>query len=168
MKSLIYILLFSALLGCNKDDINYTESLDETEKSFLKSIVSNINTDTASVFYEKMLALSAATINLSTQDAVNSTPLFKEMKSFFQDNIGKFPLLFDFMLYDERCIGEINSNARLLLWEVAGNNFKEVTEKLYKELLNQKTFVDGVKILTPETKVEYDIKLIKALLPYFE
>ena len=168
MNNLIYILLFSVLLGCNKDDMNYTESLDETEKSFLKSIVSNINKDTTSAFYEKMLALSAATINLSTQDAVYSTPLYKEMRNFFQGNLENFPLLFDFMLYDKRCTGEINSNARLLLWEVAGNNFKEVTEKLYEELLNQKTIVDGIKILTPETKLVYDIKLIKALLPYYD
>ena len=72
------------------------------------------------------------------------------------------------MLYDKRCTGEIYSNARLLLWEVADNNFKGVTEKLYKDLLNQKVLVDGVKILTLETKLEYDIKLIKALLPYYE
>ena len=81
MKGLIYILILSVLLGCHKDNMNYTEPLDETEKSFLNSIVSNINKDTVSVFYENMFALSAATINLSTQDAINSTPLYKEMRN---------------------------------------------------------------------------------------
>ncbi|MGC9355785.1 MAG: hypothetical protein ACP5D9_18205 [Mariniphaga sp.] len=167
MKNIIY-LLFLILLSCNDDSIGFTEPLDEQEKSFLKLIVSNMNQDTASVFYEKMLAMGAQTINLSTKNAVLATPLYKEVHNFFQDNLDNFPLLFDFILYDKRCTGEINSNARLLLWEIAGNNFKTVTEELYEELIRQKTLVDGVKILTPEVKLEYDVKLIKALLPYFK
>lgn len=168
MKNLIIILLFPILLSCNDDSMNFTEPLSDLEKTALKSLVSNINQDTASAFYEKMLTMSEQTINLSTKDAVLATPLYKEIFSFFQDNLDNFPLLFDFILYDKRCTGEINSNARLLLWEIAGNNFETITEELYKELIKQETLVDGIKILTPEVKLEYDIKLIKALLPYFK
>ncbi len=168
MKNLIFILVLPLLLGCKHDSIYVTEPLSDLEKTTLKSYVLNVNQDSVSGFYEKMLAMSIQTINLSTEPAVLNTPLYIEMYSFFQNNLDNFPVLFDFMLYDKRCTGEIRSNASLLLWKIAENNFKAVAEEIREQRSKQYKVVDGLKILPPEVRLEYNIKLIKALLPYFE
>ncbi len=168
IKNLICILILPFLLSCNDDRVDFSEPLSNLEKTTLKSCVSHISQDSVSMFCEKMLAMSIQTINLSTEPAVRNTPLFMEMHNFFQNNLDNFPVLFDFMLYDKRCTGEIRSNARLLLWTIAENNFKAVTEKISKQRRKQWKVVDGVAITSPEVRLEYDIKLIKALLPYFE
>ncbi len=168
MKNLICILILPLLLSCNDNRVDFIDPLSDLEKTTLKSCISNINQDSVSLFYEKMLEMSTQTINLSTEPAVRNKPLFIEMHRFFQNNLDNFPILFDFMLYDKRCTGEIQSNARLLLWTIAENNFKAVTEEMRKQLSKQDKVVDGVAITPPEVKFEYDIKLIKALLSYFE
>ena len=94
-------------------------------------------------------------------------PLFRKSYAIFKKP-ENYPVLFHFILYDKRCKDEIGSNARLLLWEVAKNNYSEVAEAIEAELMEQKTTVDGVGIIRSEVLREYDIKLIKVLLPYFE
>ncbi len=160
--------MFTLFLSCNDDSIGFIEPLSDSEKTTLKHYISNMNQDTVYVFYDKMLEMSTQTINLSTEQGVSKTPLYVEMYSFFQNNLDNFPLLFYFVLYDKRCTGEILSNAILLLWRIAEKNFKAVTEEIKEQRRRQKKVVDGVAIIPHNVLLEYDIKLVKALLPHFE
>jgi hypothetical protein len=149
MKYVLNLLIIATLLSCN-DNIDFVDPLNKSEKTVLKSYVANVNQDSISTFYEKMLILSKQTINISNGEIVRELPLYKETYNFFQKNLDNFLLLFDFIIYDKRCKNEINSLSSVLLWDIADNNFSSITKKLREQ--------DKIT----------DIELIKALLAYYE
>jgi hypothetical protein len=167
VKNLIILFIALTSLSCN-DEMDFIDPLSESDNAIIKSYVLKMNNDSISNFYDKMSALSAQTINLSTENAIRQTPQYKVIYNYFENNLDNLPLLFDFIIYDKRCEGEVQSNARSLLWELAKNNYSITTEEIEKELLEQKTSVDGIKVLTPEVLRDYDIKLVKALVQHFE
>ena len=168
MKHLLGLIIVVLLqVSCSKDS-EWEDPLSLTEKAMLESQMEALDRKGVSdVLYKQMAELSQETAKWSNAETVKALPNFKKSYALFKEP-ENYPVLFYFILYDKRCKSEIESNARFLLWEVAKNNYGEVAEQRKEELMEQGINVDGVEIIRPEVLREYDIKLIKGLLPYFE
>ena len=146
MKKITGVFLVFAVifLGCNKEESS--DPLDPVEKQKLESKISG--TDKASIvasLYNDLIELSGQSINISNGEQIKVIPLYEKIFDTLDESDSNLAVLFDFILYDERCKGEVASLSSLLLWDVADKNFSSVTNELRKE--NKLNDIDLIKLL---------------------
>ena len=146
MKKILGVFFVFAVifLGCNKED--FTDPLTIEEKQELESKISRTNK--ASILdslYNDLMGLSEQSINISNGEQIKVIPLYQKIFDTLDESDSNLAVLFDFILYDERCKGEVASLSSLLLWDVADKNFSSVTNELRKE--NKLNDIDLIKLL---------------------
>jgi hypothetical protein len=141
----VVFLVFAVIfLGCNKEEL--PDPLNEVEKQKLESQISGTNkASIVAGLYNDLVELSEQSINISNSEQIKAIPLYQKVFNSFDKSEINFAVLLDFILYDERCDGEVSSLSSLILWDIADKNFSSVTETLRKK--NKLNNIDLIKLL---------------------
>jgi len=151
MKQLLSLLIIVLLqVACSKD-IEQVDPLSKVEKQMLESQIGVLDkVKLSDTLYSNLKALSKQSDKISNAELIKTLEFYRKSYDLFENNLESLPILFDFILYDNRCKGEISSLSGVLLWDVADKNFAAVTEVLRTE-----------NILS-------NVELIKSLLEYID
>ncbi len=131
MKNLFcFLMLTIALFACNKDD--EVDPLSHNQKSLLLSKLEQLSSPDADadILYRNFTALSKESMEHSNGEIVKSMTHYKNNILLIEASAGNEAILYNFILYDKRCKGEIDVLASLLLWDYADKHYPEVTNEL--------------------------------------
>ena len=143
--SLVIAVLF---YSCNSDSEGvWNNPLSSSEIITLRNAVDQIDNEQITVYYEKIRKLSRKSLILSTVESVRSLDTYKDIYNWIKNDIKNFPLLFHYIIYDERNYIEYEAsetpdnslwiyedmyNTEILLWDLADEFYPSTTNKMRK------------------------------------
>jgi hypothetical protein len=120
--------------GCNSnDEVQWKNPLNSSEITTLQNAVIEIDSEQIHIYYSKIKMLSKETLPYSTEDSIRNLRSYKEIYSWIKNEIKNFPLLFQYIIYEEKVIGEEYSNTILLLWNLSDDLYPFVTDEMRKK-----------------------------------
>jgi hypothetical protein len=119
--------------ACNSNNEEQWENpLNRNEITMLQNAVAKIDSEQTRVYYSKIKTLSKETLPYSTEDGVRNLESYKDIYNWIKNEIKNFPLLFQYIIYEEKVVGEEYSNTILLLWDLSEELYPSVTEDMRK------------------------------------
>jgi hypothetical protein len=142
-----YVLFVAVLFyGCNSDSEGRWENpLSSAEIITLRNMVDQIDSEQIDVYYEKIRKLSHQSLPLSAPESIQSLEEYKDVYNWIKNDIKNFPLLFHYIIYDEKnnveyeastapnsslWIYEDMDNTGMLLWDLADEFYPSITNEM--------------------------------------
>jgi hypothetical protein len=134
IKYCLFLLASTLFCSCNSDsEWKWENPLNKSEIAMLRSAVNQINSEDITVYYKKIRILSKETLPYSEVNGVRKLESYKDIYNWIKNDVKNFPLLFQYVIYDEKKLtGEERSNSRLLLWDLSEELYPFVIEEMRK------------------------------------
>lgn len=134
MKRMLFLLqTIVTIFLCSCDNSNeeqWKNPLNEAEIATLRSSVDKIDTDQIIIYRQKIKNLSMETLPISSPDVLRNLESYKNVYGWIKSNVNNFPLLFQYIIYDEKIIDEEKSNTLFLLWDLSDEIYPSITEEM--------------------------------------
>ncbi|MDR2472907.1 MAG: hypothetical protein LBD53_04985 [Tannerella sp.] len=131
MKKIMLLVAIFAMSECSSNlEGQWKDPLSSSEAVRLKNAVAEIDGGQKSVYLEKIKKISVESLPYSNGERVRNLESYKEVYEWIRNDVGNFPLLFLYMIYEEKILGEEYSNTCLLLWDLSDELYPSVTERM--------------------------------------
>jgi len=133
------LLITTILVGCNSNDIDWINPLNNKEIVQLNKAVNEIDKQQVELFYKKIRELSKISLPFSCKEDLLQHEIYKDIFNWIKDDIKKFPLLFHYLIYNERISDDRNesiliaedwSNTVVLLWDLSSTIYPSIVEEM--------------------------------------